>query len=170
METPETIQLLIARNRFSADDYTSYFNIIALFECFILRSVVTPILVRPAKLWSTFWGALSSDGFYQRSDDYSDIVLNKKRCAARVLHHSLKLCECEALCTVLFTCRGLWNVPYVMGAYLVKAEVLPRIVGAYSHATLDPDMAFCSVLRNKVRTTTLPAFRASSVFSATLFL
>ena len=42
------------------------------------RSVVNPLLVRPGKMWSTFWGALSADGFYKRSDDYTDIVLYKK--------------------------------------------------------------------------------------------
>lgn len=43
------------------------------------RTVVAPLLVRPGKAWSNFWGALTTDGFYARSHDYMDIVHNDKR-------------------------------------------------------------------------------------------
>lgn len=36
------------------------------------------MLTRPGKLWSNFWGALSNKGYYARSEDYMDIVEDKK--------------------------------------------------------------------------------------------
>ncbi|UYV68694.1 PLOD1 [Cordylochernes scorpioides] len=43
------------------------------------RSVIAPLIVRANHLWSNFWGALSSEGFYARSSDYVDIVKTQKR-------------------------------------------------------------------------------------------
>ncbi|RWS03079.1 Procollagen-lysine:2-oxoglutarate 5-dioxygenase 3-like protein, partial [Dinothrombium tinctorium] len=43
------------------------------------RKVIAPLLTQPNKLWSNFWGALSSDGYYARSHDYIDIVKNNRR-------------------------------------------------------------------------------------------
>ncbi|CAG0881937.1 unnamed protein product [Cyprideis torosa] len=43
------------------------------------RTVIAPLLIRPYKAWSNFWGALTTDGFYARSPDYMDIVQNKRR-------------------------------------------------------------------------------------------
>ncbi|XP_052126964.1 procollagen-lysine,2-oxoglutarate 5-dioxygenase 1 [Frankliniella occidentalis] len=89
------------------------------------RGVVAPMLTRPYKAWSNFWGALSTDGFYARSTDYMEIV-NLER-------------------------RGLWNVPYISGCYLVNATILAdkKSQPSYSFGTLDPDMAFCHSLREK---------------------
>ena len=42
------------------------------------RSIIAPLLSRPYKLWSNFWGALNEKGFYARSEDYIDIVEDKK--------------------------------------------------------------------------------------------
>ncbi|XP_022905194.2 procollagen-lysine,2-oxoglutarate 5-dioxygenase isoform X2 [Onthophagus taurus] len=104
IDNPYTLKLLIEQN----------------------RTVVAPLLVRPGKAWSNFWGALTTDGFYARSDDYMDIVHNKK--------------------------RGLWNVPFINNAYLINATLLRK----HDRTTLnfggkidkwDPDMAFCGNLR-----------------------
>lgn len=43
------------------------------------RTVVAPMLIRPGRAWSNFWGALTKDGYYARSNDYMDIVHNDKR-------------------------------------------------------------------------------------------
>lgn len=54
--------------------------------------------------------------------------------------------------------RGLWNVPYVYHIFLVKADVLRTDLKApdlFESATLDPDMAFCANVRNKVRHTNI---------------
>ncbi|XP_072217027.1 multifunctional procollagen lysine hydroxylase and glycosyltransferase LH3-like, partial [Excalfactoria chinensis] len=42
------------------------------------RPVLAPLLSRPGKLWSNFWGALGPDGFYARSEDYVDIVQGRR--------------------------------------------------------------------------------------------
>lgn len=49
--------------------------------------------------------------------------------------------------------RGVWNVPYVYRIYLVKASVLRSELTDFELFTsdaLDPDMAFCHNVREKV--------------------
>lgn len=65
LDNPHTMRLLIEQN----------------------RTVVAPLLVRPGKAWSNFWGALTKDGFYARSNDYMDIVHNEKRLALYLSHN-----------------------------------------------------------------------------------
>jgi len=104
LENPSTLQRLIEQN----------------------RSVIAPLVARPGKTWSNFWGAVNNDGFYLRSVDYMDIVKG-----IRV---------------------GLWNVPYVSGAYLIHGRHIPMLNrhAAYIDGTLDPDMALCKLLREQV--------------------
>lgn len=46
---------------------------------FIVSSpVVAPMITRAGRLWSNFWGALSEDGYYARSEDYVDIVQGRR--------------------------------------------------------------------------------------------
>lgn len=88
------------------------------------RRVLAPLLSRPGQLWSNFWGALSPDGFYARSQDYVDIVQGKR--------------------------RGVWNVPYVSHAYLIEGAALRGPLGAepvFSQSDTDPDMALCQRAR-----------------------
>ncbi|XP_058450895.1 procollagen-lysine,2-oxoglutarate 5-dioxygenase [Malaya genurostris] len=85
------------------------------------RNIVSPMINRPEKVWSNFWGALSAQGFYARSTDYIDIVGQKV--------------------------IGIWNVPYISTVYLVKAAVLPDV--NYELPNTDPDMAFCWHMRSK---------------------
>uniref|UniRef100_A0A3B5KY64 Procollagen-lysine,2-oxoglutarate 5-dioxygenase 1 n=1 Tax=Xiphophorus couchianus TaxID=32473 RepID=A0A3B5KY64_9TELE len=87
--------------------------------------IVAPMITRAGRLWSNFWGALSEDGYYARSEDYVDIVQGRR--------------------------VGLWNVPYVSSVYLVKASLLQAELKDYQLFTsesLDPDMAFCHNVRN----------------------
>lgn len=35
-------------------------------------------MTRHGRLWSNFWGALSADGYYARSEDYVDIVQRRR--------------------------------------------------------------------------------------------
>lgn len=44
------------------------------------RDVTAPLLVRPEKMFSNFWGELASDGFYARSRDYIAIISHERRC------------------------------------------------------------------------------------------
>ncbi|KAM9350754.1 procollagen-lysine,2-oxoglutarate 5-dioxygenase 1 [Symphorus nematophorus] len=88
--------------------------------------IVAPMITRSGRLWSNFWGALSADGYYARSEDYVDIVQGRR--------------------------VGVWNVPYVSNVYLVKGSLLRSELTEYdlfgSHI-LDPDMAFCHNIRSK---------------------
>lgn len=43
------------------------------------RNFIAPIVTRLEQIWSNFWGALSENGYYARSNDYLDIVNNKMR-------------------------------------------------------------------------------------------
>ncbi|KAI4501102.1 hypothetical protein M0802_003905 [Mischocyttarus mexicanus] len=52
------------------------------------RNIVAPLLVRPYKAWSNFWGAITDDGFYARSFDYMEIVNNKRRLVTFYLYKS----------------------------------------------------------------------------------
>lgn len=49
--------------------------------------------------------------------------------------------------------RGLWNVPYINHAYLIQGSILqdPENYPSFINGLLDPDMAFCKNLRDKVR-------------------
>lgn len=103
VDNPYTLKLLIEQN----------------------REVVAPMLIRPYKAWSNFWGAITNDGFYARSMDYMEIVQVQR--------------------------RGLWNVPYITTCYLLKRSLLdePETKPSYIKNLLDPDMAFCENLREK---------------------
>lgn len=88
--------------------------------------IVAPMITRAGRLWSNFWGALSAEGFYARSEDYVDIVQGRR--------------------------VGVWNVPYVSSVYLVKGSLLRSDLTDYelfNSNILDPDMAYCHNIRNK---------------------
>lgn len=46
--------------------------------CLLYRKVIAPMLSRHGKLWSNFWGALSPDEYYARSEDYVELVQRKR--------------------------------------------------------------------------------------------
>ncbi|XP_026126362.1 procollagen-lysine,2-oxoglutarate 5-dioxygenase 1-like isoform X1 [Carassius auratus] len=90
------------------------------------KPFIAPMMTKPGRLWTNFWGALSADGYYARSEDYVDIVQGHR--------------------------VGLWNVPYVSHIFLIKADALRTDLkdpDLFESSTLDPDMAFCSRVRNK---------------------
>ncbi|XP_062870973.1 multifunctional procollagen lysine hydroxylase and glycosyltransferase LH3 isoform X2 [Trichomycterus rosablanca] len=90
------------------------------------KSIIAPMLSRHGKLWSNFWGALSPDGFYSRSEDYIDIVQGKR--------------------------VGVWNVPYITQVYLIRGDVLRTQlshVSLYQQDGEDQDMVFCRVVRDQ---------------------
>ncbi|KAL5013601.1 hypothetical protein ScPMuIL_007871 [Solemya velum] len=103
MTNPDTLKILIEQN----------------------RTVLAPMMTRVGKLWSNFWGAINQQGFYARSEDYTDIAENRR--------------------------IGVWNVPYLTTVYLVHASVLPNLQQAYTSDLFDPDMAICSFLRKQGR-------------------
>uniref|UniRef100_K7GBB8 Procollagen-lysine,2-oxoglutarate 5-dioxygenase 3 n=1 Tax=Pelodiscus sinensis TaxID=13735 RepID=K7GBB8_PELSI len=90
------------------------------------QKVIAPMVSRPRKLWSNFWGALSPEGYYARSEDYVELVQGKR--------------------------IGVWNVPYISQAYLVHGETLRSELHDRSVFTMeetDPDMAFCKNVRER---------------------
>ncbi|XP_013855865.1 multifunctional procollagen lysine hydroxylase and glycosyltransferase LH3 [Austrofundulus limnaeus] len=90
------------------------------------KSVIAPMLSKHGKLWSNFWGALSPEGFYSRSEDYIEIVQGKR--------------------------IGLWNVPYITQVYLIKGSVLRSKlsqVNLFVDEGMDPDMVFCRTIRDQ---------------------
>lgn len=60
------------------------------------RSIVAPMLTRPHKAWSNFWGALDKEGYYRRSFDYMDIINNKQQWEC--LFYKLNL-PCQSITT-----------------------------------------------------------------------
>ncbi|XP_023555160.1 procollagen-lysine,2-oxoglutarate 5-dioxygenase 1 [Octodon degus] len=90
------------------------------------KNVIAPLLTRHGRLWSNFWGALSADGYYARSEDYVDIVQGRR--------------------------VGVWNVPYISNVYLIKGSILRAELqrpDLFHHRKLDPDMAFCANIRQQ---------------------
>ncbi|KAB0392852.1 hypothetical protein E2I00_000007, partial [Balaenoptera physalus] len=101
---PKTLQLLIEQN----------------------KNVIAPLMTRHGRLWSNFWGTLSADGYYARSEDYVDIVQGRR--------------------------VGVWNVPYISNIYLIKGSALRaelQEMDLFHHSKLDPDMAFCANVRQQ---------------------
>ncbi|XP_033839766.1 multifunctional procollagen lysine hydroxylase and glycosyltransferase LH3 isoform X1 [Periophthalmus magnuspinnatus] len=104
LTNPDTLRLLIQEN----------------------RPVIAPVLSKHGKLWSNFWGALSPEGFYSRSEDYIEIVQAKR--------------------------VGVWNVPYLTQVYLVQGPILRSKlsqVQLYKDPDLDSDMVFCRSVREQ---------------------
>lgn len=104
LENEETLQILIEQN----------------------LPIVAPMITRVGRLWSNFWGALSAEGYYARSEDYVDIVQGRR--------------------------VGVWSVPYLSSVYLVKAGLLRSELSTYELFTsslLDPDMAYCHNVRGQ---------------------
>ncbi|XP_063062897.1 procollagen-lysine,2-oxoglutarate 5-dioxygenase 2 isoform X1 [Engraulis encrasicolus] len=92
------------------------------------KKIIGPLVTRHGKLWSNFWGALSLDGYYARSEDYIDIVQGKR--------------------------VGVWNIPFMAHIYLVKGTVLRTEMKERNYFVLeklDPDMALCRNARELTR-------------------
>ncbi|KAM7427333.1 Procollagen-lysine [Porites harrisoni] len=87
------------------------------------RPILAPIMTKDGKMWSNFWGAIGSDGYYARSRDYIAIVQNQR--------------------------KGVWNVPHISATYLIQKQVLSEMKGIFTGDKFDPDMTMCKNLREK---------------------
>uniref|UniRef100_A0A8D0GZQ9 Procollagen-lysine,2-oxoglutarate 5-dioxygenase 1 n=1 Tax=Sphenodon punctatus TaxID=8508 RepID=A0A8D0GZQ9_SPHPU len=104
LKNPETLRILIEQNKW----------------------VLAPLVSRQGKLWSNFWGALSAEGYYARSEDYVEIVQGRR--------------------------VGIWNVPYISSIYLIKGSTLRSHLNQanlFHSSKLDADMAFCYNVREQ---------------------
>jgi hypothetical protein len=87
------------------------------------KKIISPMIHIKGKVWSNFWGSLSNIGFYDKSFDYY-----------KILNRDIK---------------GLWNVPYIYGVYLMHQSVIEMIPNLYSEPEdMDLDMRFCHQLRS----------------------
>ncbi|VDO35516.1 unnamed protein product [Onchocerca flexuosa] len=86
--------------------------------------IFAPLVGQLHKLFTNFWGAIASNGYYARSDNYLDIIDRKE--------------------------MGTWNVPYIGSILVFAKEKLKSLSNAYYYdKKLDPDMSFCSFARDK---------------------
>uniref|UniRef100_A0AAX7UNN8 procollagen-lysine 5-dioxygenase n=1 Tax=Astatotilapia calliptera TaxID=8154 RepID=A0AAX7UNN8_ASTCA len=129
-----TMAVEVCKKDPECDYYFSIDSDVALTNPDILRilmeenkSVIAPMLSKHGKLWSNFWGALSPEGYYSRSEDYIEIVQGKR--------------------------VGLWNVPYITQVYLIKGSVLRTKLSQVSlymdEGGMDADMVFCRSIRDQ---------------------
>ncbi|CAJ0606927.1 unnamed protein product [Cylicocyclus nassatus] len=85
--------------------------------------IVAPLVGQPNKMFTNFWGALNSNGYYRRSEDYMDIVQHKR--------------------------SGIWNVPFINAAVLINREKMKALkTPFYYEKNLDADMSFCKWARD----------------------
>ncbi|KER26570.1 hypothetical protein T265_06214 [Opisthorchis viverrini] len=87
------------------------------------RSMIAPMLSRRGKLWSNFWGALSRDGYYERSDDYIEIVERNR--------------------------TGIWNVPFIRDAYLLSRRVVRKFAEHKLAGSIDVEMRIPTIARQE---------------------
>lgn len=71
------------------------------------KGIISPMLTKTGNLWSNFWGAIDSNGWYYRSFDYIDIVN--------------------------YTIKGCWNVPHISGNILINKEYIQKIQGFFTN-------------------------------------
>lgn len=50
--------------------------------------------------------------------------------------------------------RGVWNSPFISSIYLIQKQVLNEMQGSFGPSEVDPDMAMCHYLRNRVSIST----------------
>jgi hypothetical protein len=90
--------------------------------CKNYHRIISPMLKSERKSsYTNFWGALDSNGYYSRSDDYYELVGREK--------------------------IGLWNVPYVTGAILFSCEIIENFEIMRPNRFSDIDMCLCFNLR-----------------------
>jgi procollagen-lysine,2-oxoglutarate 5-dioxygenase, invertebrate len=87
------------------------------------RPILAPIMVRPGSSWSNVWGAVSMNGFYERSFDYLDMI-NRDR-------------------------LNVWNLPFISEVMLINGQLLNKIKIEYEDTILDPTMKFAKDMREK---------------------
>uniref|UniRef100_A0A915AZB8 procollagen-lysine 5-dioxygenase n=1 Tax=Parascaris univalens TaxID=6257 RepID=A0A915AZB8_PARUN len=85
--------------------------------------ILAPMVGKPNKFFTNFWGAISSSGYYERSEDYTEIV-NYKRV-------------------------GVWNVPFISSSILINKQKMREIRdGFFYNADVDADLSFCQFARD----------------------
>ena len=76
----------------------------------------------------------------------------------------IKLRICGILERLIFTFRGIWNVPYMANVYLIKGKTLRSEMNERNYFVrdkLDPDMALCRNAREMVGYTMMACLNVS---------
>uniref|UniRef100_A0A914Z7G6 procollagen-lysine 5-dioxygenase n=1 Tax=Panagrolaimus superbus TaxID=310955 RepID=A0A914Z7G6_9BILA len=85
--------------------------------------ILAPMVAIKGKMFTNFWGSVSANGYYERSQDYLDIVEGDL--------------------------KEFWNVPFISAAILFSAEKLQFFMEAYNYERkLDADMSFAKFCRD----------------------
>ena len=53
-------------------------------------------------------------------------------------------------CSKFSHSRGVWNSPFISSIYLIQKQVLNKMQGSFGPSQVDPDMALCQYLRDRV--------------------
>ncbi len=86
------------------------------------KDICSGLMVQDKTIFSNFWGAVSESGWYKRSDNYVSLVERKE--------------------------KGVFEVPYITGNILYKAEAFKRNEDiTREHKDWDLDMNICFNLR-----------------------
>ena len=81
------------------------------------------------------------------------IYLNAKYCKHFLLYHrTILILHLYIMWICYHHFSGQWNVPYITDIYLIKNTKIPLLKGGYTDGKLDPDMALCKRMRDKVIT------------------
>ena len=91
--------------------------------CDVHHRIISPLLASTTNpLFTNFWGALDSNGYYDRSIDYKNLIN--------------------------YVYRGLWNVPYVSGVVLFDKSIILNWNLDNNLQNIDIDMNLCKQLRS----------------------
>lgn len=85
------------------------------------KSIVSGLVIKKGQLFSNFWGDITEDGWYKRSENYLDIINQKK--------------------------IDIWKVPYITGNILIKKEILKKYNLIEKSQFNDIDMIICDTFR-----------------------
>jgi len=102
-----------------------FFKLFFIFFSLLFRSIIAPLLLRPGTLFSNFWGAISTYGYYARSQDYVAIIQGIR--------------------------KGIWNVPFIGSSFLISSKKFDLLEKSYNwNINVDSDIAFAKFCRDQV--------------------
>ncbi|KAI4797266.1 hypothetical protein KUCAC02_025221, partial [Chaenocephalus aceratus] len=104
------------------------------------KSVIAPMLSRHGKLWSNFWGALSPEGFYSRSEDYIEIAYLLRGSVLRSRLSQASLYLDETMDPDMVFCRSIRDQGVFM--FVSNRDEFGRLTASanFNTSKLHPDM------------------------------
>uniref|UniRef100_A0A915MXB1 HORMA domain-containing protein n=1 Tax=Meloidogyne javanica TaxID=6303 RepID=A0A915MXB1_MELJA len=111
------------------EDFYASFSVINSVDVkeYVARTnsfILAPLLLRPGTLFSNFWGAISTYGYYVRSQDYVGIIQGIR--------------------------KGIWNVPFIGSSFLISSKKFVLLEKSYNwNINVDSDIAFAKFCRDE---------------------